>query len=348
MQQVVAAMDSTSVQVFELGTTSAVATVTSGIGQANAIAFDTSGNLYVANCESGCSLSGTDAVLEYAPPYTGTPVAITTGISKPESLGFDTNGNLYVANYNANVNGNVTKFAPPFTSSSVAVTTYTNGIGSPIALALDPANDLFVASLQGNSGNGTVSGYKASNSGGLADYGPITQGVQIPAAIALDASANLYVASPSGYKITKYYGYNAVVSGQTAYTCTSTCGNGISANPRTITGCNSCSASTFTPVALITLPTSSNAPLGYALFAADKTNNAVYEYSNGTNTSNTVSRSITSNVLGPAGLLLDASANLYVANQTAGTVTQYNATTYPFASTITSAFTNPTALAILP
>ena len=56
------------------------------------MAFDSSGNLYVAN---GGAVSGT--VSEFTPGST-TPTATLTGLNGPEALAFDSSGNLYVAN----------------------------------------------------------------------------------------------------------------------------------------------------------------------------------------------------------------------------------------------------------
>ena len=55
-----------------------------------ALAFDTSGNLYVANY-------GNNTVSKFAPGST-TPTATLTGLSGPDALAFDASGNLYVAN----------------------------------------------------------------------------------------------------------------------------------------------------------------------------------------------------------------------------------------------------------
>ena len=55
-----------------------------------ALAFDASGNLFVAN-------SGDNTVSEFAPGST-TPTATLTGLNDPDALAFDASGNLFVAN----------------------------------------------------------------------------------------------------------------------------------------------------------------------------------------------------------------------------------------------------------
>ena len=54
------------------------------------LAFDASGNLYVANTD-------TNTVSEFTPGST-TPTATLTGLDAPDALAFDASGNLYVAN----------------------------------------------------------------------------------------------------------------------------------------------------------------------------------------------------------------------------------------------------------
>ena len=77
---------------FAPGSTTPTATLT-GLNGPDALAFDSSGNLYVANGD------GT-TVSEFAPGST-TPTATLTGLNDPEALAFDSSGNLYVANCDA-------------------------------------------------------------------------------------------------------------------------------------------------------------------------------------------------------------------------------------------------------
>jgi hypothetical protein len=68
--------------------TPTVATVASGLSAPDAVAFDSSGNLYVANF-----LSGT--VSEQTPA--GVVSAFASGLDGPEALAFDASGDLFVA-----------------------------------------------------------------------------------------------------------------------------------------------------------------------------------------------------------------------------------------------------------
>jgi YD repeat-containing protein len=81
--------------------------------------------LFVAACAtSGCG-GGSDAVLVYQPPYTGTPTTITSSIDGPAQLALDGSQNLYVANVYAS---SVGAYAPPYTSVPYA-TLSTGGLG---------------------------------------------------------------------------------------------------------------------------------------------------------------------------------------------------------------------------
>jgi sugar lactone lactonase YvrE len=97
------------------GTPATIATT----GLAYGLAFDGDGNLFVANCGAGCQVSGvaSDQLLEFAPPYTGTPTVIDTSTTdgillRPEAVAVDAFGNLLSAN---TYDENVTFYAPPYT-----------------------------------------------------------------------------------------------------------------------------------------------------------------------------------------------------------------------------------------
>lgn len=109
-----------------------------GLGGPHAMAFDSSGNLYVANAGN--------TVSKFAPGAT-TPTATLTGLIGPWDLAFDGNGNLYVSNFGGP--DTVSKFAPGATTPSATLT----GLSGPRDLAFDGNGNLYVA----NYNNGTVS-----------------------------------------------------------------------------------------------------------------------------------------------------------------------------------------------
>jgi hypothetical protein len=87
--------------------------------------------LFVAACNATNGCGNGDAVLVYAPPYTGTPTTITSSIDGPAQLALDGSQNLYVANLYA---GSVGAYAPPYTSAPYA-TLSTGGLGVQVTPA---------------------------------------------------------------------------------------------------------------------------------------------------------------------------------------------------------------------
>src|SRR5262249_54067881 len=65
-------------------------TNTTFVTKPNALAFDASGNLFV-------TMNNGSVVREYAPPYTGSPIASIAG-SNVDSVAIDANGNLFLSN----------------------------------------------------------------------------------------------------------------------------------------------------------------------------------------------------------------------------------------------------------
>lgn len=114
-----------------------------------AIAFDASGNVYVAN-SSGSTCGTTDGeptcnvVLVYPPLSKSPSGGITTGIDNPDALAFDSSGNLYVANEGGNT---VTVYAA---GSGTPSRTISIGIHHPDALAIDADGNLYVADACGS------------------------------------------------------------------------------------------------------------------------------------------------------------------------------------------------------
>ena len=108
------------------------------IGSQRNLAFDATGNLYVAD-------TGLNTVTKIAP--NGTEITFATGLSSPYGLAFDASGNLYVANNGNNSGIAVTKIAPDGTQS-----TFATGLAEPAGLAFDQNGNLFVS----NSGGTTI------------------------------------------------------------------------------------------------------------------------------------------------------------------------------------------------
>ncbi|MHB8357741.1 MAG: hypothetical protein ACYDDQ_13745 [Vulcanimicrobiaceae bacterium] len=165
------------------------ATISNSVNDPGGLAFDSSGNLFVAN-------QANNNVTEYAPPYTGAPTAtISNSVNVPWGVAFDSSGNLFVANLATN---NVTEYAPPFSNSSAPTATISNSVNKPVGLAFDSSGDLFVANLTNNN----VTEYAPPYTG--APTATISNSVNVPNGLAFDSSGDLFVANVLGYNVTEY------------------------------------------------------------------------------------------------------------------------------------------------
>src|SRR5579862_3555261 len=161
-----------------------------------ALAFDASGNLYVANNPHSDGEGNTVTV--YAPGSTTAMQTISQGLFDPTAIAVDASGNLYVANRGA---WTVTVYAPGSTSVLRTIS-YSDGISYPVALAFDGAGNLYVAN-QYEEPDGSVS-VTVYAPGGTSPLRKISQGMDRPQALAFDNSGNLYVANLAGNTITVY------------------------------------------------------------------------------------------------------------------------------------------------
>ena len=163
--------------------------------EAQGLAFDAAGNLYVANY-------GNDAISKVTPAgVVSTFVSSSSGLEGPCGLAFDAAGNLYVANYDSNTISKVTPagVVSTFVSSS-------SELDDPTGLAFDAAGNLYVANY--GPGEPDFGSGEPDCGSGEASYGTISEvtpagvvstfvssGLNDPSALAFDAAGNLYVAN---------------------------------------------------------------------------------------------------------------------------------------------------------
>jgi sugar lactone lactonase YvrE len=145
----------------------------SGLTSPFALAFDSGGNLFVA--DAGNENAGSGAVYKFTPAGARTTFAL--GLSVPVGLAFDSAGNLFATEF---YSGLIYKITPNGVRS-----TFASGLGEPQGLAFDSAGDLFVAT----SGEGTV--YKFTPTGVRSTF---ASGLTWPFALAFDSGGNLFVA----------------------------------------------------------------------------------------------------------------------------------------------------------
>jgi len=151
------------------GTTSPFA---SGLSNPWGMAFDSAGNLYVANVVS-------DTIEKITAG--GVSSVFASGLNAPVGLAFDASGNLYVSNAAGN---SIDKFTP-----SGVGTVFATGLMYQYGLALDTAGNVYVADPVIN--NGVIEKFTP---GGV---GSIFATVAGATALAFDASGNLYTSGDS-------------------------------------------------------------------------------------------------------------------------------------------------------
>jgi PEP-CTERM motif/NHL repeat len=160
----------------------------SGLNGPTALAFDSSGNLFVANY-------GNNTVGEFG--QSGNLIqTFSTGLSNPSGLAFDSSGDLFVANDANNTvgAGTIEEFAYTSGSLSTSGTTFKSGLTGTYGLAFDGGN-LFVASITGN----TVAEFNSSGT-----LITTLTGLNSPWGLAFDTGGNLYAANSGNGTIEEF------------------------------------------------------------------------------------------------------------------------------------------------
>jgi sugar lactone lactonase YvrE len=164
-------------------------TFASGLAVPDGLAFDSAGNLFVADL--GFGYPDTGRIYKFTPAGVRTTFAL--GLSYPWrlALAFDSAGNLFVAD-----GDHIRKFTPTGARTTFAT------LPSPLiayGLAFDSAGNLFVATAGGNLINNTGKIYKFTPTGVRTTF---ASSLVLPFALAFDSAGNLFVADfGTGYDI---------------------------------------------------------------------------------------------------------------------------------------------------
>lgn len=327
LQQLFATYSFSKAYVFVTGQTSPLVTISSGAINATALAFDGSGNLFIALCNVGCnSGSSADAIAVYAPPYTGAPTYITNGVYGPQSLAVDSSGQLLVGNCVSCYLGftdTLAIFTPPFTASSVPSATNNNGFKNPVAMVFDGSGNLFVANCGscGPGGGDSVKKYASPYTGAPVTLAAVAVGE--PTSLALDGSANLFVSDPSHHAVDEFIAPAYTTANSVAKAADTT--------------------SFVDPVAVVADAGGSD------VLVVDNSLNKVFECGPPFGATCGSGATISTAISGPVAAIEDGAGNLYVANRTGNNITSYAAGAFTGTATPISAnnFT-PLNLAVLP
>lgn len=183
--------------------TGSVVLTGAGLNCPTGLAFDSLGNLFVANAHG-------DSITEFAAGTTpGTfgigKVALTGGgLSYPIGLAFDTRGDLFAANGYGN---NITEFAVGPTPGTFGNTTMLTGGGlaEPYDLAFDARGNLFTSNVLGSTITEFVPTSGAGTTPGAFGTGIVAEtGLSSPSGLAFDERGDMFVGSYGGGTITEF------------------------------------------------------------------------------------------------------------------------------------------------
>ena len=152
----------------------------SGLSSPGALAFDSAGNLFVAdwNAASG------GQIVKFSPDGTRSTFALGLNFNYPEGLAFDGAGNLFVADGGNIAGGSILKFTPDGVRS-----TFVSGFSG--SLAFDSAGNLFVAGSSDDGISPTGKIYKFTPDGVQSTF---ASGFVIAGGLAFDSAGNLFLA----------------------------------------------------------------------------------------------------------------------------------------------------------
>lgn len=155
----------------------------SGFNNPRGLAFDQSGNLYVAN--------GSGNTITKIQTNGSTSVFASTGLNDPRGIAFDHLGNLFVAN-----SGNNTIWKYDASGAGALFGTSAFSANGPFGLAIDSGNNVFVAGFN-EIERFTPSGVRSVF---LSGYSYVNN----PVGLAMDATDHLYVVNYGSASISKF------------------------------------------------------------------------------------------------------------------------------------------------
>jgi hypothetical protein len=278
-----------------------------------ALAVDSFGNVWAPN-GSGGSVSELTGISGYTTGLNFSPSGAS--LSFPTSVAIDTQGNLWIANLGGNS-----------VSELTATSSYTSGFNfapaaavfnQPFQLALDSAGNIWVANLNGNSVGELLAGCSSTSCTG-ANFNNTNTGTpgavfSDPVSLIPDSAGNLWIVNYGGNSVSE------LPAGCTSASCT---------------GANFNNSNTGTPGAVFSSPLEIDLDPAGNMWVANLTGNSISELGagcsagscTGANFNNT--NSYGAGLQGPSSLVLDPTANVWVANQNGNSVSElYAAASY--------------------
>ena len=315
-----------------------------GLDEPDGLAFDPSGNLYVANSSGGDVIKVTPA---------GVETTFVSGFHTAAGLAFDAGGNLYVSDA---AEGTVTKVSDPvivpFTLGGTATpgAAYTGITGSPLVFGIGQTSQSITGTLLFDPGpNQSLTLSLDAPTGGASLGAPsfTTLTINEPAKVQFSTGSETINESAGTFSIPVTISGTPIVSTlQSGFD--DPFGLAVDADGYLyVANTDDNTVSKVTSEGIVTTFVSSglSAPFGLAFDTAGN----LYIANAGNNTVSVVSPAgvVTSTIhgfSGPAGLAFDSAGNLYVANSTAGTVSMVSP--MGVVSTFASGFVEPYGVAV--
>lgn len=208
--------------------------VGSGLNNPTSVAVDASGNVYIADRNSGSikrwikatnstntivstglalpqavavdsagniyiADSGNSAIKKWTAGSGSVSTLVGTGLSNPYGVAVDLTGNVYIAD---SLNNAIKKWS---VVDSNVITLVNSGLNQPIGVAVDAARNVYIA----DTFNGAIKKWTAATSNVTT---LVTSGLSTPAGIAVDGSGNVYIANAGGQNIRKWTATTGLVT----------------------------------------------------------------------------------------------------------------------------------------
>ena len=181
----------------------------SGLSAPGGVAADSAGNLYISD-------TGNNRVVEFANttsgPYSGSQTTILSGLNKPGQLAVDGSGTLYIPEAgNNDVVTYVNRSGLASGGVKTVPVTAAAGLSSPLAVALDAFNNIYVASPASNT-------IVESSDGSISNVGT---NLSVPTGVAVDGSGSVIIANSGSGLIVRVPNQNGGLAASYQSTVTS-------------------------------------------------------------------------------------------------------------------------------
>lgn len=183
--------------IFSPGT---IKTLAGSLASPSAIAIDSAGDVYYAESGSG-SGNGSVSVLRAGSSTPNQLIAAGAGIATPKALALDAAGDLFIADSTSN---SVLRY-----DANGTVTTVVSGLDNPVALVIDPLDNIYVAE-DGATTIGVLKIYAGGQQSFIAGQGGNTSPDNVlastakfihPSALYLDPAGDLFVADRGAFRV---------------------------------------------------------------------------------------------------------------------------------------------------